>query len=73
MAWADGRRHADPPLGGVDPDGCGHCHCPVPVSTLPPATAEIFASSVVLRLRFFVLEQNDNGISYQPDPPPAKG
>ena len=57
----------------VDPDGCGHCHCAAPVSNLPPAAAVIFAAPMVLRLSFFALEQNDNGISYQPDPPPAKG
>ena len=62
-----------PPLVEVDPDGCGHCHCPVPVSDLPAVGAEFIEASVVLMLSFLTIEQSDNGISYQPDPPPAKG
>jgi hypothetical protein len=61
------------PLTQVDPDGCGHCHCPAPVGDLPAAGAEFIAASVVLTLSFLAVVQNDNGISYQPDPPPAKG
>ena len=60
------------PLAEGDPNGCGHCHCSAPVSNLPHAAAAIFAAPVVLRLSFFALEQNHSGISYQPDPPPAK-
>lgn len=62
-----------PPLTEVDPDGCGHCHCPAPVSDLPADGAEFIKTSVILTLSFLAVVQNDNGISYQPDPPPAKG
>ena len=42
-----------PPLTEVDPDGCGHCHCPAPVSDLPAAGAEFIAASVVFDAEFF--------------------
>jgi hypothetical protein len=56
-----------------DPDGCGHCHCPAP-SSMPPAAPPFVADFGFTRL----VHRSHNasipdGVTYQPDPPPAKG
>lgn len=56
-----------------DPDGCGHCHCPVPSTNLP-APAPFFAESGFTRVVHRTLDAAiPDGVSLQPDPPPAKG
>ena len=56
-----------------DPDGCGHCHCSVPSTILPTAAPQLADSGftrIVHRTHDVAIPDS---ISFQPDPPPAKG
>ena len=63
--------HAGTPC-PVDPDGCGECHCPMPViADAQPLHVALVSSASSLPVLVLPAVQPD-GLNYPPDPPPAR-
>jgi hypothetical protein len=57
----------------LDPDGCGQCHCQPSATDLPAIAAALTVANQGAELEPPRERLHGDGISHQPDPPPAQG
>lgn len=57
----------------LDPDGCGHCHCQLSATDLPAMIGSVTPADQISALLMPRDELSRDSITYQPDPPPARG
>ena len=56
----------------VDPDGCGHCHCPAPLVAVAESPAFVFHDQVAGFAGLTHPAAVPDSPSYPPDPPPVR-